>query len=57
MRGMGFCCLKFQCTVYDGLYLSVAIDEGCPLLTADRKFYNLFSSTMLDEYLLWIEDV
>ena len=49
--------LEFQCTADDGLYLSVAIDEGCPLLTADRKFYNLFSSTALGEYLLWIEDV
>lgn len=49
--------LEFQCTVYDGLYLAVAIDENCPLITADRKFYRIFSKTALGEHLLWIEDL
>jgi len=48
--------LEFQCTVYDGLYFAVAVDENCPLITADRKFYRIFSKTELADYLLWIEE-
>jgi len=47
---------QFQCTVYDGLYLTTAIEKGCPLVTADRKFYAAMSRTALVEHLLWIED-
>ena len=47
---------QFQCTVYDGLYLTTAIEKGCPLVTADRKFYDAMSPTALVEHLLWIED-
>jgi predicted nucleic acid-binding protein len=49
--------LRFQCTVYDGLYLTVAIDENCPLVTADRRFYSIFSKTDLAGHLAWIEEV
>nr|MBC8360243.1 type II toxin-antitoxin system VapC family toxin [Candidatus Desulfatibia profunda] len=49
--------VEFQCSVYDGLYLAVAIDENCPLITADQKFYRIFSKTALGEHLLWIEDL
>jgi predicted nucleic acid-binding protein len=48
--------LHFQCTVYDGLYLSAAIMEECPLVTADRKFYETFSKDVLKKNILWIED-
>jgi len=46
----------FHCTVYDGLYLSAAIIENCPFVTADRKFYKIFSEDVLRENILWIED-
>jgi predicted nucleic acid-binding protein len=48
--------LQFQCTVYDGLYLSAAIMEKCPLVTADRKLYETFSKDVLKKNILWIED-
>ena len=48
--------LHFQCTVYDGLYLSAAILEDCPLVTADRKFFKIFSEDVLRKNILWIED-
>ena len=46
---------SFRCTVYDGLYLAAALDEDCPLVTADGKFYRNFSKTPLADHLLWIE--
>jgi predicted nucleic acid-binding protein len=49
--------LRFQCTVYDALYLTLAISENCPVVTADRKFYNMFSRTDLAGHLSWIEEV
>lgn len=47
---------RFRCTVYDALYLATAIEEGCPFVTADRKFYDVMAQTALGEHLLWIED-
>jgi predicted nucleic acid-binding protein len=47
---------RFRCTVYDALYLATAIEEGCPFVTADRKFYDVMAQTALEEHLLWIED-
>lgn len=52
---IGLAC-RFQCTVYDGLYLALAVEEESQLVTADRKFYDAMSRTALGEHLLWIED-
>lgn len=48
--------LQFQCTVYDAIYLSVAVDETCPLVTADQKLFHTLSQTPLARHLLWLED-
>jgi len=32
--------LQLGCSVYDGVYLALAVREDCPLVTADRKFFN-----------------
>ena len=52
---IGLAC-RFQCTVYDGLYLALAVEERSQLVTADRKFYDAMFRTALGEHLLWIED-
>jgi predicted nucleic acid-binding protein len=44
--------LQFHCTVYDALYLSVAVDENCPLVTADQTLFSVFSKTPLERHLL-----
>jgi len=52
---IGLAC-RFECTVYDGLYLALALEEECQLVTADRKFYDAMRRSALGEHLLWIED-
>ena len=48
--------LQFQCTVYDSVYLLVAVDEDCPLVTADKKLFDTLSKIPLGRHLLWVED-
>jgi len=48
---------KFQRTVYDSLYLSLAIVEECPMVTADLRLVNALSGTSLAGRVLWVEDV
>ncbi len=44
-------------SVYDSLYLALAIHEGTVMVTADEKFYNALLSTPMAPYLLWVEDI
>lgn len=37
-----------QCTVYDALYLALALSEGCQLATADARLANLLAGTELE---------
>jgi predicted nucleic acid-binding protein len=41
-------------TIYDCLYLALAIREGCQLVTADRRFYNSLRDGPFGPHLLWI---
>jgi predicted nucleic acid-binding protein len=43
-------------TVYDSLYLSLAVMDQCRLVTADRRFYNAVKATPLADHVLWVED-
>jgi len=42
-------------SVYDCLYLALAEREECPLVTADRRFYQTFAGGPLAHRMLWIE--
>lgn len=44
-------------TLYDCLYLALAIREGCLLVTADGRFYNSLQSGPFARHLLWIENL
>lgn len=44
-------------TVYDSLYLALAILKGCQMVTADEKFRNALQNTVFAKSLLWVEDV
>lgn len=44
-------------SIYDCTYLALALRSGCPLVTADRRFYEALQSGPFGSRLLWIEDV
>lgn len=44
------------CTLEDSLYLSLAVQAGCPVITADRRLYDAQKDGPLGSHLLWIED-
>ena len=43
-------------SVYDGLYLALAVGRGCFLVTADRKFYEALREKDIWKRLVWVED-
>jgi predicted nucleic acid-binding protein len=43
-------------TVYDFMYLALAISLGCQFVTADEKFYRALEKTLLNSNLKWIGD-
>jgi predicted nucleic acid-binding protein len=43
-------------TVYDCLYISLAVREGRSLITADRRLYNALQTTSYAPHVLWFED-
>ena len=44
-------------TVYDSVYLALAVLKECPLVTADRKLYDALGAGRLARRLLWITEV
>lgn len=49
--------VSLRSTVYDCLYLALAVEENCALITADRKFYAAVHASGFAPYILWIEDL
>lgn len=46
-----------RCSYYDSLYLALAQNQDCPLVTADRKLYEAVKNSPLGDLILWVEDV
>jgi|SRR5580693_1538673 predicted nucleic acid-binding protein len=49
--------LRTHLPVTDGFYLALAIQAGCPFVTADRPLYDLLTSGPLAQHALWVGDV
>lgn len=43
-------------SVYDSLYLALAVAQDCALITADRKFHSVLTATPLAGHIRWIEE-
>jgi predicted nucleic acid-binding protein len=48
---------RLQRTVYDCLYLALAIQLQAKLVTADLRFYNALQGTPEASHLCWIQNV
>lgn len=46
-----------QRTVYDCLYLALAIRLDCQMVTADRKLNNALAATPWNAHICWIEEI
>lgn len=40
----------YGCTVYDAVYLSLAVAEDCPMVTADDRLVQMIKSTSLEPF-------
>jgi predicted nucleic acid-binding protein len=49
--------VRVQQAVYDCVYLALAVNNDCKMVTADERFYNALSNDQLFSYLCWIEDL
>lgn len=49
--------VQFDRTMYDGLYVALAVTQNCRLVTADKRLSRALENTRLAGNLCWIEDV
>ena len=47
---------RYDRTFYDSVYLALAVNAECPLVTADLKLYNRLKAGPLAERLVWVEN-
>lgn len=43
-------------TLYDAFYVAMAVQSGCPLITADRKLFDVLRGGSLGDHALWLGD-
>ena len=48
--------LRTGCTVYDALYLALAVARDTPMVTADRRLFERISASPLADRIRWVAD-
>lgn len=48
--------ISHEQTIYDSLYVALAVREACPLITADRRLYDALAAAFPGT-LLWVGDL
>lgn len=46
---------RYTCSLYESIYVALAVEADCELVTADRKLFDMLAGTPLAEHLLWVE--
>jgi predicted nucleic acid-binding protein len=46
-----------QHSVYDCLYVAVALEQNAPLVTADRALYEAVRDVGLGDHVIWLDDL
>ncbi len=49
--------LQTKRTLYDSVYLALALDSDCKLVTADRRFFNAIGQSGWGKYVDWLGDM
>lgn len=49
--------IRTRRAIYDCVYLTLAVEYRCPMVTADEKLFNALQQNPLAAYLCWVEDV
>ncbi|SRR5581483_1240579 len=48
--------VRLDRSVYDSLYLALAVAEECAMVTADAKFHSVLAASALAKHVRWVED-
>jgi predicted nucleic acid-binding protein len=48
---------RIQQAVYDCVYLTLAIENQCQMVTADERFHNALHNDRFESSLCWVEDL
>ncbi len=46
--------VEFDRTIYDSLYLALAVAEDCVMVTADAKFHSVIAAGPLGDHIRWV---
>ena len=49
--------LSTDSSLYDCVYLALAISKKCPMITSDKRLFKNISQTPFKKYIIWVEDI
>jgi predicted nucleic acid-binding protein len=56
LQGAADIAVRYDRSIYDSLYVALALQEGCQFVTADLRLYNGLRDD-LPQTMLWVEDL